>query len=214
VNSLQRKEGSEALLRRNAITVNPSLPLVEDENEVELRTSEEVKKRIVALWAVAGTAFLRDNFFRQYMTENGLVRWLSTRERDYLLSDERTDQQHIHFSWQLEGLFFLGWCAGLVPELTLPAQESSVESFMHLFPQHGEDLQQLDRAIVLRSKSEILDWSDLLYRLHWAVRDSYVNDSPPPLAIRGGVVQEWHRAVNWMTKYDQEDDWDAVGTDT
>ena len=212
--SSQRKESSEALLRRNGIAVNPSLPLVEDEDEVELRTPQELMERIVSLWAVAGTAFLRDNFFRQYMTENKLVDWLSAREREYLLSDQRTDQQHVQYSWQLEDLFFLGWCAGLVPELTLPNQESSVESFMHLFPQRGEDLQMLEQAIRLRSKSEILDWSDLLYRLHWAVRDSYANDAPSPPAINGGVVQEWHRAVNWMTRYGQEDDWDVVGTDT
>lgn len=75
-------------------------------------------------------------------------------------------------------------------------------------------MQKLDKAIAIRSKSEILDWSDLLYRLHWAIRDAQINDTAPPPAIKGGVVQEWHRAVNWMTKYDQEDDWDAVGTDT
>jgi hypothetical protein len=213
VTSSQRKENSEALLQRNAIAVNPSLPLVEDEDEVELRTPQEVRERIVALWAVVGTAFLRNDFFRQYMTENGIVGWLSARERDYLLSDQRTDQQHVQFSWQLESLFFLGWCAGLVPELGLPTQESSIESFMHLFPQHGEGLQKLEQAIALKSKGEILDWSDLLYRLHWAVRDSYVNNAPPP-AIKGGVVQEWHRAVNWVTRYDKEDDWDVVGTDT
>ena len=188
--------------------------MVEAEEKVELRTAEELTARIVALWAVTGTAFVRNNFFRQYIIENQLVGWLSAKEREYLLSNHRTESQHIHFSWQLEGLFFLGWCAGLVTDLALPTQESSVESFMHLFPQHGENLQKLDREIVIRSKREILDWSDLIYRLHWAVRDANVRGATPPPHIRAGVVQEWHRAVNWMTKYDQENDWDAVATDT
>ncbi|MFN9676334.1 MAG: DUF4272 domain-containing protein, partial [Betaproteobacteria bacterium] len=41
-----------------------------------------------------------------------------------------------------------------------------------------------------------------------------LSGSAPPNGINGGVVQEWHRAVNWMICYGAEDDWDQVGTDT
>lgn len=57
-------------------------------------------------------------------------------------------------------------------------------------------------------------WADLLYRLHWAVRDARLTGSSQPAGIEGGVIQEWHLAVNWMTRYDNEDNWDRVGTDT
>lgn len=106
MSSSQRKENSEAFLRRNAIVVNASLPMIESEEEVELRTPKEVKERLVALWAVAGTAFLRDNFFRQYFTENQLTGWLSTQERDYLLSDNRTDRSTFIFRGNSRACFF------------------------------------------------------------------------------------------------------------
>ncbi len=211
----QRKQNSESVLKRHAIPINSSLPLIESEDDVSLRTTDELLRRLVALWAVAGTAFLRENdFFRRYIVENNLIGWLSASERDFLLVERPTQQQLIHASWQLEGLYFLAWCGGLVDQLKIPSTESSVESFMHLFPQEGESLARLHGAISVRSLHEVLDWADLLYRLHWAVRDAQLRGSPSPSAIKGGVVQEWHRAVNWMTRYEDEDDWDAVATDT
>jgi hypothetical protein len=215
VNPELRKQKSETELARHAIPINPTLPLIESDGQVALRTADELFQRLVALWAVAGTAFLRNNdFFRRYMIANDHVSWLSTEERDFLLAEQPTEQQIIQASWQLEGLYFLAWCGGLVDELTIPSKESSVEPFMHLFPREGEDLTRLRDALSVRSVSEVLDWSDLLYRLHWAVRDARLRGSQSPSGVKAGVVQEWHRAVNWMTRYEEEDDWDAVATDT
>jgi hypothetical protein len=82
---------------------------------------------------------------------------------------------------------------------------------MELFPAEMEEPTRLRDAIKLRSKPEILDWSDLLYRLHWATRQFGKSVSS---RVNPGVVQEWHLAVNWLTRYDGEDNWDWVGTDT
>ena len=211
----QRKGKSEATLRLLGVDINSSLPLIESENETRLRTEEELFQRLVALWAVAGTAHLPDNdFFRAYLVESDVTSWLSKRERNFLLSDKRKESERIHFSWQIESLYFLGWCGGIVPKLEIPTQLSSVGAFMHLFPQKGEDLKKLRAAISLRSVSEVLDWSDLLYRLHWAVRQESIDGASPAHVVVPGAVQEWHRAVNWMTRYDDQEDWDHVGTDT
>lgn len=69
-------------------------------------------------------------------------------------------------------------------------------------------------ACHLRPKAEILARADLLYRLHWAVRNAQYPQTAPPVGVNGGVVQEWHRAVNWVIRYNDEDNWDHVGTDT
>ncbi len=63
-------------------------------------------------------------------------------------------------------------------------------------------------SLKLRSISEIMDASDLTYRLHWAVRNYGAS-----LELDGGVVQERHHAINWLTNYDGEK-WDWVATDT
>jgi hypothetical protein len=211
----ERKGKSEATLRSLGLPLNSSLPLTESEKETKLRTKEELLQRLVALWAVAGTAHLPDNdFFRTCLVESNLTGWLSLRERSFLLTDERNERERIHFSWQVESLYFLGWCGGLISKLDIPTQASSVGGLMDLFPQEGDDLKKLRSAISLRSVSEVLDWSDLLYRLHWAMRQENTDGTVPSHAVIPGAVQEWHRAVNWMTRYDDLDDWDHVGTDT
>lgn len=203
---------SEAVLAEHAIPINRTLPLIESEADVHLRTADELLHRLIALWAVAGMAFLRgSDFFRRYVTQSDLVECLSTTEREFLLAEQPTEKKIIQAYWQLEGLNFLAWCGGLVDRTDIPLKESSVQSFMHLFPQEGEDLARLRHALVLRSVSEVLDWSDLLHRLLWADRDATLRGSPAPSGVTGGVVQEWPRAVNWLTRYD---DWDAVPTDT
>jgi hypothetical protein len=197
------------------IRINAGLPLIEDVAETKLRSKDELVRRLVALWAVAGTAHLPDvDFFERFFVENQLSEWLSTRERAYLFRENRSESERIHFSWQIESLYFLGWCGGLVAKIDIPTAHSSVESFMDIFPQPGEDLARLQSAVSPKSVTEILDWSDLLYRLHWAVRDDHLNGVKPSHLVVPGVVQEWHRSVNWMTRYSDEDDWDHVGTDT
>jgi hypothetical protein len=114
----------------------------------------------------------------------------------------------------MEALYFLAWCAGLLDCDGVPSRESSVEAILPLFPEALEPPERLRAAIRLRGKSEVLDRADLLYRLHWAVRDAKSTGSVVLKGINGGVVQEWHRAVNWMIQYEGENDWDQVGTDT
>ncbi len=211
----QRRLKSETVLREHAIPINANLPLIESDEDINLRSVDELFHRIVALWAVAGSAFLRGNdFFLSYMKENDLLDWLSASECEFLLCQQPTKHQLTHASWQLEALYFLAWCGGLIDQIKIPFEESSVGSIMHLFPAGGEDLGRLRAALSLRSVSEVLDWSDMLYCLHWAVRDANLAGLPAPKAVNSDTVMEWHKAVNWMTRYDEEDNWDKIATDT
>lgn len=215
MNQEERKEASETVLRKHGVRINPHLPLIEPDDEVALRSPSEVLHRLVALWAVVGSAFLRDNrHFRDYITQRKYESWLSEQELAFLLSDTRNERDYVQYTWKLECLYFLAWCAGLIDKIEIPAVESSVESIMHLFPQDMEEPTALQSALDIRNKDEIMAWADLLYRLHWAVRDASLNGKKLPPNINGGVVQEWHLAVNWMTRYGDEDNWDHVGTDT
>lgn len=211
----QRKAFSEETIRSLGVRIHEHLPPIEAEDQVELRSIDEVFKRLIALWSVAGTAMLPGNtYFREYVVENNLQGWLSKRELEFLLREQPNKQQTIQFSWQLEALYFLGWCAGLFEHIAIPIVESSVKEFMDIFPQKKELPDQLRSAIQLRKKSDVLDQADLLYRLHWAVRNFRLSASETTPSVNGGIVQEWHRAANWMIRYDQEDNWDYVATDT
>lgn len=211
----QRQAATEALLREHGIPVNPNLPWIEDEGEVKLRSADELCRRLAALWGVVGTAMLRENdFFEDYFSIDERRSWLSAEEQGFLFDDAPAEEDYIRFSWRLEALYFLAWCGGLVDRIGLPRSEASAREFLHVFPEDESDPIALRQALRLRPVREILDWSDRLYRLHWAVRDARLHGRPTPAGIEAGAVFEWHYAVNWMTRYDDEDDWDEVGTDT
>lgn len=210
-----RRTATEALLREHGIPVNPHLPMIEEGGEVSLRSEEEVWRRLVALWGVVGAAMLRENtFFKEYFASEERRAMLSDDEAAFLFNDAPAEEDIIRFSWRLEALVLLAWCAGLVEDPGLPSAPSRAEVILPLYPHDLADATMLRAAIHLNSKAEILDQADRLYRLHWAVRDARLNGHEQPPGINPGVVLEWHHAVNWMIRADDEDDWDAVSTDT
>lgn len=210
-----RRTANEDLLRERGIPVNPHLPMIEGEDAITLRSEDELWRRLVALWGVVGTAMLRENdYFKDYFSVGERRGWLSRDEAAFLFDDARSEGDIVRFTWRLEAMVFLAWCGGLVDVLPLPEHPSSLESVLPLYPHDLGEATMLRAALRLRSKAEILDWSDRLYRLHWAVRDAQLNGREPPPGINPGMVLEWHHAANWMTRYDNEEDWDAVGTDT
>jgi len=210
-----RREANEKLLQEHGIPINPHLPMIEDAGATTLRTEEELWGRLVALWGVVGTAMLRQNaFFKEYFSPLARRTLLTADEATFLFDDAPQEEDRIRFSWRLEAMMFLAWCAGLVDDPGMPAAPSSAEAILPLYPHDLGDAVMLREAIRVRPKEEILDWADRLYRLHWAVRDAHLNRREPPAGLNPGVVLEWHHAVNWMIRYGDEDDWDAVGTDT
>jgi hypothetical protein len=211
----RRKANSESKLRALSVPVNDHLPVIEAEDEVELRSRDEVLRRLVALWAVVDKAYLgSESQSTDYIVTHEMQSWLSHVELSFLLDEQPNEQDCIHFSWQLEALYFVAWCAGLIESSEVPSDQSSVKEILDLFPVGLERPDRLCEAIRIREKSEVLDRADLLYRLHWAVREAELTGAGELDGVDGGVVQEWHRAVNWMINYDSEDDWDQVGTDT
>ena len=65
----------------------------------------------------------------------------------------------------------------------------------------------------MRSKSQILDEADLIFRYNWACVDARIKNLNMPSGLDAGVVYERHRALNWLIRYmDQE--WDEITTDT
>jgi hypothetical protein len=215
MNSEFRKLASETLLHKRGIRINLQLPEIESNEEVQLRSADELFRRMIALWAVTGAAQLRDaTYFRDYIVHHKMEPWLSDREREFLFSDAHTDEDCAQFSCKREALFFLAWCAGLIKQIEIPSSESSIKPIIALFPQEMEAPSRLQNAIRMRSKDATLDWADLLYRLHWAVRHASLINKPVPANLNVIAVQEWHQAVNWIIRYDDEDKWDCVETDT
>lgn len=210
-----RKIASETLLHKRGIRINLQLPEIESNEEVRLRSADELFRRLISLWAVVGTALQPEvTYFREYVVHYEMTSWLSEREREFLFADHRAEDDCIQFSSKREALFFLLWCAVVIERIEIPSGESSIKSIMPLFPQGMEVPFKLQNLIRMRSKDDVMNWADLLYRLHWAVRHANLIGKPVPANLNPVAVQEWHQAVNWMICYGEEDNWDCVETDT
>lgn len=215
MNPEQRKEASELQLHKRGIRINVQLHVIESDDEVTLRSADALSRRLMALWAVSGAALARDaRRFRDYLEQHQLSAVLSAQEQDFLYAATPTEAQYQEFSTRQESLYFLAWCAGLTEKIAVQATPSNLKNIIKLFPHEREAPDKLLAAIRLRRKDAIMDWSDLLYRLHWEVRHSQLTARPCPASVNAATVREWHQAVNWMCRYEEEDNWDQVSTET
>lgn len=213
MNPEERKSASETKIRSLDMPINDELAPLAAEDEIELRSADDVLQRMIALWSVVGSAMIPGNrYFHRYIVANRYQPWLSDREMRFLLKEKPGEPLRIQYSWQLEALYFIGWCAGLIEHIDIPAGPSSLKDIVALFPTDMAPPNRLKDAIKLRSKAEIMDQLDLVYRLDWSARNTPpTNDGIAP-AVNAGVIQEWHRAANWMIRHKGQDNWDEIET--
>ena len=81
-----------------------------------------------------------------------------------------------------------------------------------IMPKLGTTTANFVTSASLRTKSEILDETDMAYRIHWAVREAQIHKQSPPANLLADVVMERHYALNWLVWY--ADEWDDITTDT
>lgn len=207
----QRKSASEARVQSLDLPINENLRLLAADDEVQLRSPEEVLQRMIALWSVVGSAMVPGNrFFHRYIVANRYQPWLSAREMRFLLIEKPGESQRIQYSWQLEPLYFIAWCAGLIERIEIPTGPSSLKDIVGLFPKDIAPPDRLKEAIRIRSTAEIMDQVDLVYRLDWGIRSAAPTGDDTAPAVNAGVIQEWHRAANWMIHHKGQDDWDHI----
>lgn len=208
--AIARKARSEAILYDRGIPFITSLPAIETADEIRLRSGEAVMQRAMCLFAVSNAAIRGEaSAANELLGRWGLADALSPDEQEFMRS-ARMPQQKVQFSWRCEALVPLSWATGLYDSMEFPSDTydfGPMAEFWSTVPaRYWED-------VGTRSAGEILDEADLIYRLHWAVRDAGLNGKPAPGELNAGVVQERHHALNWLIGYDGAE-WDDVGTDT
>lgn len=65
----------------------------------------------------------------------------------------------------------------------------------------------------LKSKKEILDLQDLVFRYNWACVDTMIKNQELPQLNRE-IIYEWHYALNWLVQAYGIINWDNVQTHT
>lgn len=207
-----RKERSEAQLIALGVPVNKWLPAIDSDAQAVIRKPDEVAKRAIVLFNLVAVGYgVARSEAVQVLKNHGLWASVSASEREFFENESPPHQEVVNATWRVEALWVLLWSLGLIESLELPTDLCDVQVVQATIPKMSE-IQDFVASASLRSKSEILDEADFIYRVHWATRDASIKGEKIPGNFNNSVVIERHYALNWLTLYAEE--WDEITTDT
>lgn len=210
--AVERRRRSIGVMEAEGVPVNPWLPVIEAEAETRLPTAEDVAMRAVATLLVAskGVGLEQDEVDR-YVEQYGLAPWLSPDEARFLGDPAPSPEDMAVHSWRFEAARVLFWSLGYVGSLGGPREQFDPGALQRLVRDGTRD--SLLAGAKLRSRGEVLDEADRIYRYRWALVDAQINGRPPPAGLNDDVAMEWHQALNWLIRHEAEP-WDEVSLDT
>jgi hypothetical protein len=187
----------------------------DDSVEDEIRPSQEIARRCLALFAVVGKALgaPRDETMSWLRTE-GLWGDLTAREVAYLEQANPPRRAHVNWGWQSERVIVLLWALGKIQELPDSATQCDTSVFQSILPPFaGISTRAFIAQASLIDENSLWKQADFYLEEHWTARDAQLHEGAMPPGIDIEIVQERHHAINWITGYDGLP-WDEVTTDT
>ena len=208
----KRKANSINMLKRHGIPTIDHLPVIESEKETTLRTKEEICNRAICLSLIASYAEgLEKQTLNKVIDQYEIANQFTEDENAFIAMDAFDHQTKAKFLWRYEALWVLLWALSYVDTLELPTGICDVPFSAKTIVSRGREKFTTDAK--LRSKKEILDQSDLIFRIHWATTEARLKGKEMPADLNNDTVYERHYALNWLTCFmDQE--WDDVKTHT
>jgi hypothetical protein len=210
---LERKKKSIEQVKAMGLPFLKDLPVVEDEHQIKPRTAEEVASRCIAvvLCAVKGETQGKDqpfvdNLVKTYAAET----YFSPEEAKFIKNLSPNQQELVDFCWRYECMHVFLWALGHIDKLKPANTICDVANEVGLIREAGPEA--FVSKARLRPLAEILDMADLYYRLNWAAVDLRIKGKKSD-KIDEEIIQERHRALNWLIRY-MNQEWDDVSTDT
>ena len=212
--STERKLKTETYLKSFKIPVLDTLPRIEEEHEVKLRSAAEIAKRVLILvyLNVAADKRKAQKDIIAFLKKEELWNDVSETEKELFQKENLTSNDKVEISWRTESVSLLLWAIKKIDALNLPVLPASIPDLVKHFPKFLTSPADFINAATIRPVNEILDMSDLMYRLHWATRSSQLTGTKTNVQLNPSIVYERHYAINWVTYY--ADNWDDVTTDT
>jgi len=209
----ERKEFTNKFLTQKGVPVMEHLPLVDDYKNARFRNEKEIASKAVVLY---GLIFVANNEMTSeqiilYFKKYDLWKNVSPEERQYLEKKNKTDQDNSPLTWRIENLNVLLWSLGHFDKLPFPTVMCDFSLYENLPNLKANPTDWINKSR-LRNTEDILNETDLIYRIHWATEDARINNRNTPAALNPDVIMERHFALNWLTMY--ADNWDDITTDT
>lgn len=201
------REQSIETAKQLGVNVSPTLPLLEA--GLKMRCTDEAISRLLAMNAVAATAYGFDkNSAINWLNQEALTNSLSKQEKRFVFE---AIGQPDHFKMQVESMWALAWAMGITGELNFASDCDN--RFVTMLP----NLKQSESSADFRKKArprvleQVVAACDLAYCLHWAIRQAELSGKRPPANLKPYIVVERRRALEWLLN---EDAWDEVSLDT
>ncbi len=209
---LERKARSLARLHEMNVPVLDSLPVIAPEAQTLRRSDHEVAGRALALMIVALKGETGDQELTlQVIDQYAAQAYFTPGERAFIADPAPSEQIRIEMTWRYEAAYTLLWALGFFDDLSPPDRIVDAAVLGTLFRELGVEAYLQEAR--LRPQAELLDMTDLTYRLDWAAVNARVNGKAPPAALHPGIVYERHYALNWLYGYAGLG-WDEMRTDT
>lgn len=208
---LARKAKIEAFLAENEVKVNKKLPCIPSFQAVELRNLEEIIDRIYALLVIAAKGEGVEQAHLDKIVKTKKIKSFSPKESYIYQAESLNDQEKVYATWRYESLYTLLWAIGEMDDLKYPSDICDVQAIVGKIFQPSRTV--FENAAILRNKAVILDELDKIFRMNWACVDARIKGQKVAGNINPNVVYERHYALNWLTKY-QNQQWDEVQTNT
>ncbi|MCM1064366.1 MAG: DUF4272 domain-containing protein [Eubacterium sp.] len=226
ITPVERRNNTIEQLKKSGIAYNPHLPLLEPDESVTLKSTEEIAKRCLgSMMCIQLACSIRngENYGEAlaFVTQQ-LDQWhistddLLPKEKVLIYNrhttpdstDELITQNIIDIIWTYETYWSLAWALDLVSdkELKNASKLCNTEKAMILSGLIA------DSSVKPRSVGKILDMLDLFYCYHWACVEKRLRPATAIGNLNPEVVYERRRGLEWLIS--EEKDWNQISLDT
>lgn len=190
----------------------------EFEEDITVRTSQEVAERVLAVIASIGKVhFPEEN--QKWIDENNIEQYLSVQELTFIRNPNPEHQDLVNFSWKTEALASLIWSLNGLDEMPALNEQFNVWS-NKLVIKAVRDTSDFLASVRLRPDEELEQMESYLYHQHWRVRDRDLGfntdksskDEQDINELNSGIVYERRYGMSWVSGFGES--WDDVPTDT
>jgi len=198
-----------SLLKEKNIPFIENMKAIPFNSCTDLRSKEEIINRMLAdyavatcaLYALAGKADKLGSILNQMNNKLGIIKALTEEDFRFLMAMEaqKVSKQSLQdASWAFEECAMLMWVLGIIDKPGSDKECNVVQ--LDKFFVNNKNYDDLLSKCNLKSKEEILEQADLLFRYHWACRETRMRGIQLP-QLNEMIVQEQRRALEWVLNW-------------
>lgn len=210
-NKKNRRMKNNKYLNSNGITFNEELLCCVNDEDVKIKSIDEICKRALASLLTIQIACDINNknykeslkHFSPLYKEFNVENCLNSKEQR-IIDGTYTDQDLIDMDWEYEAYWSICWCLGLIGDIknaNVLCDCSKAISFVA----KASSFEDFKNKCNLRTLDEILDMQDLYYRYNWAINDCNIHPNTVSSSLNYSNVKERRRGLEWIIS--SEKDW-------